>query len=127
MAFSGGSLTQLLNDNVCEVVFVRRGDGNFRRMLCTNSKVLLNSISGAVALGFNPPKGVGLKYDPAQKGLVVTWDIMWQEFRQINLESVNVISAIPVTNDEELKNFWLFFDKKLQRMSSFEKTSFMRK
>jgi hypothetical protein len=127
MGFSEGSLTKLLNENVCEIVFNRRGDGLDRRMLCTNSKILLNSISGRIALGYRPPKGVGLKYFPSDKNLVVTWDLLWQEFRQIPLETANVITAIPLKNEEDVNNFWLFFDKKLQNMSTFEKVGFMSK
>jgi hypothetical protein len=95
--------------------------------LCTNSKIILNSISGSIALGYRPPKGVGLKYFPSDKNLVVTWDLLWQEFRQIPLETANVITAIPLKNEEDVNNFWLFFDKKLQNMSTFEKVGFMSK
>lgn len=125
--FSARSMQQLLAENICEIVFVSRSDGNMRRMLCTNNKLLLNSDPGKMALGFKPPKGVGLKYFPHSKGLVVTWDVMWQDYRQIPLESANVVSAIPLKSEEDVWNFWLFFDKKLQNMSSMEKNSFMRK
>ena len=123
MGFSADSLVRLLNDNVCEVVFSKRTDGNERRMLCTNSKLLLHSIAGRGALHFKDPKGVGLPYFPKDKGLVVTWDIIWQEFRQIPLETVNVISAIPLKSEEDIKNFWIFFDKKLQDKTAFEKVA----
>ena len=125
--FSKESLIQLLNENVVEVVFSRRSDGNDRRMLCTNSKILLNSIAGKIALGYKPPKGVGLNYSPSAKGLVVTWDIFWQDFRQVPIETANVITAIPLKSEEDLNNFWEYFDRKLQNMSSFEKVGFMGK
>ena len=123
--FSYESLTALLNDNVVELVFTRRGGGNSRRMLCTNSKILLHSIAGRIALGFRPPKGVGLPYSPKDKNLVVTWDLFWQDFRQIPLESANIVTAIPLQNEDDVTNFWEFFDKKLQEMSSSEKLGFM--
>lgn len=125
--FSKESLIQLLNENVVEVIFNRRGDGNDRRMLCTNSKILLNSIAGKIALGYRPPKGIGLAYSPASKGLVVTWDLFWQDFRQIPIETANVITAIPLKSNEDLDNFWEYFDRKLQDMSAFEKVGFMGK
>lgn len=126
-AWSHDSLVQILSEHICEVVFYARGDGQPRRMLCTNSKLLLNSIAGKTALGFEPPKGTGLKYIPAQKGLVVTWDVMWQNYRQIPIDSANVISAIPLRTEQEVDNFWLYFDKKLQKMGGMEKNSYMRK
>jgi hypothetical protein len=96
-------------------------------MLCTNNKLLLNSIAGKIALGFRPPKGVGLKYNPHSMNLVVTWDVMWQDYRQIPLESATVVSAIPLRNEDDIQKFWEFFDAKLQHMSSLEKSSFMRR
>lgn len=125
MGFSQGSLTQLLNENVCEIIFSRRTDGNDRRMLCTNNTLLLHSIAGRVALGFKPPKGVGLRYNPRDKGLVVTFDLFWQDFRQIPVETANVITAIPLKSEEDIQNFWEYFDRKLQNMSAFEKVGFM--
>jgi len=129
--FSHGSLTKLLSENVVELVFIRRsGNGlrkKTRRMLCTNNALLLNSIPGKIALGFKPPKGVGLPYDPKAKNLVVTYDLMWQSYRQISLENVNVVSAIPLKTNEEIDNFWEFFSRKLVDMSGSEKEAFMRK
>lgn len=125
MGFSHDSLVQLLSENICEIVFVARSGRGSRRMLCTNSKKLLNSIAGRIALGFKPPKGVGLPYDPKEKGLVVTYDLFMQDFRQIPIESAEVISAIPLKTDEEINNFWRYFDQKLQDMSSAEKIRFM--
>ena len=118
------SLTKVLNEYVVELVFVSRQSGNNRRMLCTNSKVLLNSIASKIALGYRTPTG-SLKYNPADKGLVVTWDLFWQDFRQIPLETVNIVSAIPLKSEDEIDNFWIYFDRKLQDMSATEKTTFM--
>lgn len=131
-SFSHNSLTQLLSDNVVELVFVPRSSKNSRqrvtrRMLCTNNVILLNSIAGKIALGFNPPKGVGLKYFPKDKGLVVTFDLFWQEYRQIPLESVTVVSAIPLKSVDDRISFWEYFDKRLQGMSGAEKKSYMRR
>lgn len=89
--------------------------------------MLLNSIAGKTALGFRPPKGVGLPYDPKTKNLVVTWDLFWQDYRQISLETANVVTAIPLKSEEDLDNFWEFFDRKLQDMAPSEKVQFMRR
>lgn len=124
---SHNHLVALLNDNVVELEFRKRTTGLHRRMLCTNSKALLNSISGKIALKYEPPKGVGLKYSPSKLNLVVTWDLFWQDFRQIPLESVNIISAIPLKTDEEITRFWDYFNRKLQDLSPAEKLMYMRK
>lgn len=125
--FNHDSLVQLLSENVVELMFVHRRDGTPRRMLCTNSKQLLNSIAGKTALHFKPPKGVGLPYSPKAKNLAVTWDIMWQDFRQIPLESVHVVTAIPLKSEEDVDNFWEYFQLKLRDMSAAEKLQFMSK
>ena len=123
--FSKESLTELLNKNVVELTFQKRTDGTPRRMLCTNNKLLLNSMAGKIALGFKPPKGVGLKYSPLSKGLVVTWDLFWQDYRQISIRTARVVTAIPLESEDDLENFWEFFNAKLQNMSSSEKIVFM--
>ena len=125
-AWSANSLTSVLNDHVAEVRFVSRESGNTRRMLCTNSKKLLNSLGGTTALHFRPPSGT-LKYNPHAKGLVVTWDILWQDYRQISIDTANVLMVVPVKTDEEIDEFWRFFDRFLQNMDSWEKMRFMGK
>ena len=120
-------LVSILNDNVVELEFLKRTNGMHRRMLCTNSKKLLNSIAGKIALKYKPPIGVGLKYSPQKLNLVVTWDLFWQDFRQIPLESVNVLSAVPLKTDEEITMFWDYFNRKLQNLSPVEKLIYMRR
>lgn len=126
---SRDGLRILLATHVVELGFTRRrlkiGWNFTRRMLCTNSKPLLGTIAGRIALGFKPPKGIGLKYNPATKDLVVAYDILWQDFRQIPVESNEIITAIPVETPEEVELFWLYFDKRLKDMSPQEKIQFM--
>ena len=123
-------LLSLLNNNVVELVFVRRhpkaGFPRTRRMFCTNSKALLLSISGKIALHHKAPTGAGLKYIPSMKNLVVTWDIMMQDYRQIPLEGVHVKQLHPVGNEQEIEKFWEFFRDVLSKMSAEEKISFMK-
>ena len=106
-------LLKLLSNNVVELRFVRRhpkqGYPPNRRMFCTNSKALLYSIAGKITLKHKTPKGVGLPYLPPLKNLVVTWDIMMQDYRQIPLESVQIMEVFPVRNEEEINKFWEFF------------------
>jgi len=127
MRVSQDALTALLNKNAVELRFLRRrpiaGHPPARRMLATNDTVLLNSAAGRTALNFRPASG-RLKYDPHQKGLVMTWDIFMQDYRQVPSESVDVVSIIPTTPPEE---FWKYFAGTLSKMSATEKKGFMDK
>ena len=126
-----GGLKALLASHVVEVVFVRRHDKagrpKTRRMLCSNSRLLLDNIEAKIALGFRPPKGVGLPYDPNAKNLVVAWDIFMQDYRQIPVESARVLSSMPIQNEEDLVNFWKYFNEQLSRMSASDKMQYMDK
>jgi hypothetical protein len=122
-------LEKLLAENVVELIFRRRhqklGHPPHRRMFCTNSRLLLNDIVGKSTLKFKPPKGIGLPYIPIRKGLVVTWDIFMQKYRQIPLESVDVLATWPVRNKEEVAEFWKFFMEVVHPMSASQKRRFM--
>jgi len=119
-----GSLKNLLENNVCEIKFSRRrpveGEPLTRRMLCTNSVPLLNSINGKVLLNYKRPKRMP-KFNPTNKNIIITWDIFMQNFRCINMDSCELIKTIPVANDE----FWTYFNEKLRFMSAAEKERFM--
>jgi len=68
------TLDSLLLRNVCEVRFVRRrpraGDGPTRRMLCTKSYEILNSINGRTTLNYRPPSGP-IQVNEARDNLIV--------------------------------------------------------
>jgi hypothetical protein len=117
-------LKLLLQQNVVELKFARRrpqpGEPLFRRMLCTNSYSLLNSTKGRVALNYRPPHQQ-LDYSPELKGLVVTWDIFEQDYRQINVAACQVVATIKA-NDE----FWKYYNEKLAFMTEKQKIDFMR-
>ena len=124
MKLSQSSLVQLLNSNAVELVFTRRRPlpGNYsRRMLATNDTNLLDSTPGRVALNFHGAPS-RLKFNPEQKGLVLTWDIFMQDFRLVPVESVDVISVIPTTPPEE---WWNYFNNVLSKMSESQKVQFM--
>ena len=127
MRVSQTALTALLNKNAVELRFLRRrpiaGSPPTRRMLATNDTILLNSTEGRVALNFKPASG-RLKFNPQQKGLVLTWDIFMQDYRLVPSESVEVVSVIPTTPPDE---FWKYFSEVLSKMSATDKQQFMDK
>jgi hypothetical protein len=65
-----------------------------------------------------------LKFNPQQKGLVLTWDLFMQDYRLIPAESVDVVAVIPTSPPEE---WWKYFSQVLSRMSASEKAAFMDK
>ena len=88
-------------------------------MLCTNSYSLLNSNDGRLTLNYRTPKKAP-KYDPGPKNLVVTWDILMQNYRTISVESCDLITVIP---DNE--QFWDYFRDNLAAMNQNDKINFM--
>jgi len=122
MKASLATLKNLLLNNVAEIKFSRRrpksGAPATRRMLCTNSLPLLNSPEGRVALNYK--RAINLpKFNPEAKNLLITWDILMQDYRCVNMVACNLINVIPVAQ------FWNFFNKKLALMSATDKTRFM--
>jgi hypothetical protein len=126
MKLSQGGLIELLNSNAVELKFNRRRPlpGNVsRRMLATNDTNLLMSPQGKIALNWHSAPG-NLKFNPSEKGLVMTWDIFMQDYRLIPVENVDVVSVIKTTPPEE---FWIYFNQVLAKMSPSDKDSFMKK
>lgn len=126
MRLGRGSLYLLLQTNVAELRFRRRiekpGFKDYRRMLCTNDKRLLNSIEGRKVLNFVPSTGQ-LKYNPAAKNLVVAWDIFLQEYRMINCNDVDLIAVIKSSPDAA--DFWKYFNERLAAMNANQKAQFI--
>lgn len=120
------ALQILLNTNAAELRFRRRiekpGFKDYRRMLCTGDRKLLLSTPGKRVLNYAPPNGQ-LKYDPAAKNLVVTWDIFMQNWRMINCNDVDVIAVIKTSPDPA--EFWKYFYERLAHMSAAQKARFM--
>jgi len=116
------ALDSLLLKNVCEVRFARRrpqvGDSPARRMLCTKSYELLNSVNGRVTLNYAPPKGPK-KINEAAENVLVVWDILMQDYRTINMNSCDLIQQIPD------KDFWEYFNENIYPMSPEQKFNFM--
>jgi len=117
------SLRSVLQNNVCEIKFARRrlkpGKPNTRRMLCTNSQALLNSVDGRTVLNYRPAKGP-LRYNPTQKNLVVVWDIFMQDYRAVSCDSCDLITSIPSG-----EAFWKYFKENLAPLTPAQKISYM--
>ena len=109
--------------NVCEISFLRRHPlptrPDVRRMICTNSFKLLNSFTGRMTLGYRPPKQLP-HFDPKQKNLIITWDILMIDYRCINMDECYLLKKYPA-ND----TFWEHFNEKIYPMTSLEKMVYM--
>ena len=117
------NLKIMLLDKVCEVKFARRnpkpGRPASRRMLCTNNVQLLNSVEGRTVLNYLPPRQAP-GYNPNQENLIITWDILMQDFRTINCDTVDLITTL-----EADETFWVYINEKIAPMSVGEKMAFM--
>ena len=117
------NLKIMLLDKVCEVKFTRRnpkpGRPASRRMLCTNNVQLLNSVEGRTVLNYRPPR-LAPEYNPNQENLIITWDILMQDFRTINCDTVDLITTL-----EADETFWVYINEKIAPMSSGDKMAFM--
>tara|TARA_R100001509_G_C4803559_1_gene193932 strand:- start:375 stop:788 length:414 start_codon:yes stop_codon:yes gene_type:complete len=123
MIIQKAALDALLLDNVCEIRFARRiikpGQAPTRRMLCTKSLSLLNSVNGRISLNYFPPKGPPKAYLGPDR-LAVAWDIIMQDYRNINTLQCDLIQQIPANDD-----FWVYFNENIYPMSPGQKFNFM--
>jgi hypothetical protein len=87
-------------------------------MLCTNSLPLLYSPEGRIALNYRRAINVP-KFNPNAKDLLITWDVLMQDYRCVNMAACNMLNLIPVAQ------FWNFFNNKLSLMSAGDKVRFM--
>ncbi len=90
-----------------------------RKMLCTNSKNILNSFNGRTVLNYRPPVYMQ-KYNPESYNLIVTWDIIMQDYRQLNMDACDLLETIP--GDQR---FWKYFNEKILPMTPTDKLNFM--
>jgi len=118
----------LFASHVVELVAIRRnykpGKGPIRAFFCTNSKALLNSIVGKTALHFRAPTHPP-PYDARAKNLLTTWDILMQDWRNINLNNYAIREILPLKNKEDISMFWGYFSYILKPMTAQEKITFM--
>ncbi len=122
------SLQSTLYTNVCELFIKRRiplkGRPSWRRMLCTNSKGLLNSLRGRTQLLYRPPKGLP-PFNPYQKNIIITWDIIVMDYRCISMDLCYLIGKYPVITDVNQEAFWGVFDEYYLQMKPIEKQQFI--
>lgn len=127
MKLTAAGLKALLVENIIELrVNRRRPKVNrppVRRILCTNNAALLNSMSGRIALNFSPPTQPP-KYNPDLYNLVFAWDIMMCEYRAINVDSYDVLAVMPLKTDDDVLDFWKYFNNYLQNMTPQEKLAY---
>lgn len=123
MIVQRSSLNSSLLNNVCEIRFTRRivvpGKANTRRMWCTKSYNLLNSTNGRVTLNFRPPLGP-IKINEAADNILVVWDILMQDYRNVSMDSCDLIQQVPA--DE---SFWKFFNENIYIMTAAQKFNFL--
>jgi hypothetical protein len=124
------SLDGLFNElqtNVLELKFVRRtknsGKPTERRMLATLDSLLLNSDEGKKILNFKAPTQ-SPAYNTLSRGLLTVWDILYQDWRNIPVTSVNIIAKVPTRPADE---FWKYFNETILKMSASRKAEFMSK
>jgi hypothetical protein len=128
MRLGRSALAQLLMTNVVELRFRRRiekaGFGDYRRMLCTNDRGLLMSTLGRNILNFEPATQPP-KFNPAQKNLIITWDIFMQNYRCVNCNDVEVIAVI--NTSPNATEWWKYFNESIAPMAVTQKAQFMNK
>ena len=128
MKLSLNGLKQLCENNLVELKFRKRTQAagkinNHRRMLCTLDPTILDSQLGIEILNFKKPT-MSPPYSASSKNLLTVWDIFMQNWRNIPIESVDVISTVPTKPAE---NFWKYFDKVIRKMSPRQKINFINK
>jgi hypothetical protein len=130
MRLSRVGVQQLLNDSVVELGFTRRhekaGWPMGRRMFCTLNKRITLSLPGRMSLNFRPPTHPPA-YPAYAYGLVCVWDIFWQDWRMVPLETMNIISVIPTRTKKEQEQFWAYFSEFLARLTPPQKEAFMKR
>lgn len=121
-------IDKLFATHVVELVAVRRnpkmGKNPIRAFFATNNYPLLNSIPGKVTLHFRAPTHPP-PYNAKAKNLKTVWDILMQDWRNVNLNSYAIREVLPIRNQEEISMFWGFFSAALKPMTTNEKIAFM--
>ena len=117
------TLDNLLLQNVCEIRFVRRipivGRSATRRMWCTKSYNLLNSVNGLISLNYKPPTGPK-RINEAIENVVIVWDILMQDYRTVSIDRCNLLQTIPADD-----TFWKYFNENLYPLTAKQKIEFM--
>lgn len=125
---AGINIQRFYATHVVEVKVNRRnaklGYGPTRRFLCTNSPLVLDTISGRSAFHFKAPVPGRAPFNATKYNLVTVFDLLMQDYRNVNLDSDTVVAAMPVRNVEEVNEFWHYFAEVLSKWSSSNKQMF---
>lgn len=102
-----------------------KGKNRYRRMLCTNCNDFLNSFNGRMVINYRPPRQAPV-FDPRSKNLIITWDILMQDWRCINMDECYLNYEYPVITEDQKSKFWdEMFNKTFYLMSTEEKYGWM--
>lgn len=117
------TLESLLLSNVLDLRFKRRipkaGSAETRRMICTKSANLLQSVNGKIVLNYAAPK-TAKQFNEAASNALVVWDVLMQDYRIVSADSVDVIREIPADD-----TFWEIFNNEIYPLSTDQKIQFM--
>ena len=127
---SVGEIQKYLSQNVVEIVFVRRRvpkdptvTSKTRRIICTTCQTLLRSPFGMKTLRYKLPY-YEPPYNAASKVLVTVWDILIQDWRNIDIKSCVLIKKkninslpIKVTDQKGIEEFAKFYNSKITRIN----------
>lgn len=122
MKISRGELEAKLQHNVCDIRFLRRHPDKTRpptrRMICTKSFELLQSVDGRVKLNYRPPIHFTTA-NPVAQNLVIVWDILMQDYRNVSMENCTIVQELPIDK------FWKYYNEVLYPMSPEDKINLM--
>lgn len=122
------SLERFFAVNVVELRFKRRINPPFstRRMLCTSNWRLVRSPLARNLFRFTPPKGKmrrGMNWY-RQRRLLITWDLMKNDWRCISLDSYEIVGFAPAKELLEQAKFVAFYRKNIVSLPQGKKDSF---
>lgn len=122
MKVNRAELESKLLHTVCDIRFVRRHPDSqrppTRRMICTKSYELLQSVDGRVKLNYRPPIHFTTA-DPIRQNLVVVWDILMQDYRNVSMDGCTLLQEIPIAD------FWKYYNEVLYPMQPEDKIALM--
>ena len=122
------NILNFFRTHVVEVKFKRRnwptkkgGVGhrrNSRRMLCTSNWKFVASPVVKNVFHWKKPSGPAKGYQwYSQRNLIITWDILNQDWRMVNLDNWEVVAAVPVERVLEKASFLALYHGTLEKMS----------
>jgi hypothetical protein len=123
------NIMKLFQTHVVEVKFKRReypsrkGNGtghrrNTRRMLCSSNWRFIASPIVKNVFDWKKPKGPAKGYQwYKQRNLLITWDILNQDWRMVTLDSWEVVAVMPVEKVLQKAEFLAFYHCAIEDMT----------